>query len=74
MICGILTNEQRELVLNQKYLESSYFNPVKDFFDNWVIFEQEMDCEYPEFAFVRTLPLIEFVPIVIVYPIILNQN
>jgi hypothetical protein len=63
MICGILTDEQKELVTNQMFNDGSYFNPVKDNFDNWVIFEQEMDCKYPEFAFVTTLPLIEFVPI-----------
>jgi len=63
MICGILTNEQKEIVTNQMFNYGSYFNPVKDNFDNWVIFEQEMDCKYPEFEFVTTLPLIEFVPI-----------
>jgi len=63
MICGILTNEQKELVINQMFDDSSYFNPIKDSFDNWVIFEQEIACKYPEFEFVTTLPLIEFVPI-----------
>jgi len=30
---------------------------------NEVVFEQEIACKYPEFEFVTTLPLIEFVPI-----------
>ena len=66
MICGVLTFEQKELIKGQLFASASYFNPVQDFFDNWVIFEEEMACEFPEFSFVNTLPLIEFVPKIII--------
>lgn len=65
MICGILTFEQIELIKGQLFANSSHFNPIKDIYDNWVIFEEEMMCDYPEFAFVNSLPLIEFVPVII---------
>lgn len=70
MICGVLTFIQKELIKGQLFTNASYFNPVQDAFNNWVIFEEEMACDYPEFAFVNSLPLIEFVPVIIERPII----
>ena len=68
MICGILTDEQREMIKDKPFANACLFNPVKDFYNNWVIFEGEMACTYPEFAFVNSLPLIEFVPVIIEWP------
>jgi hypothetical protein len=74
MICGILSVEQKDLIKGQLFASASYFNPVQDAFNNWVIFEEEMTCQYPEFSFVNSLPLIEFVPIIEELPFIKNAE
>ena len=66
MICGILTIEQKDLIKGQLFASASYFNPVQDAFNNWVIFEEEMACEFLQYSFVNSLPLIEFVPKIII--------
>lgn len=66
MICGILTVEQKDLINGQLFASASYFNPIQDIYDNWVIFEEEMACEFPQYLFVNNLPLIEFVPKIII--------
>jgi len=62
MIGGKLTIEQKDILYNQKYLDSTYFNPVQDINGDWFIFDEEMKCVIPEFAFVQNLPLFEYVP------------
>jgi len=62
MICGKLTIEQKDIISGRTYVGEVYFNPVQNIDDDWVIFSKEMECDYPEFSFVKTLPLIEFIP------------
>jgi hypothetical protein len=41
----------------------SYFNPIQDANDNWVISTEEINfCTNPEFQWVKYLPLIEYKP------------
>ena len=60
---GLLTIEQKDSLVGQLYDDDSYFNPIQDDFDQWVISTEEIDfCVNPEFMWVKDLPLIEYVP------------
>jgi hypothetical protein len=60
---GLLTESQKDSLVGQLYDEDSYFNPIQDLEDNWIISTEEMEfCVNPEFMWVKTLPLIEYIP------------
>jgi len=60
---GLLTETQKDSLIGQLYDEDSYFNPIQDINDNWIISIEEMEfCVNPEFAWVKDLPLIDYVP------------
>jgi hypothetical protein len=60
---GLLTESQKNELVGQLYDDDSYFNPIQDDFDNWIISVEEMEfCVNPEFQWVKTLPLIEYKP------------
>jgi hypothetical protein len=44
-------------------MEDSYFNPIQDADDNWVISVEEISqCENEECMWVKELPLIPYIP------------
>jgi len=60
---GLLTETQKDSLIGQLYAEDSYFNPIQDINDNWIISVEEMDfCVNPEFQWVKDLPLIPYEP------------
>ena len=60
MIVVLLTPEQAEQLKGQLYAPDSYFNPIQDADDNWIISTQEQDqCSID---WVKELPLIEYKP------------
>ena len=60
---GLLTEIQKEELVGQWYMPDSYFNPIEDADDNWVISVEEMtQCVNPDFMWVVDLPLIPYVP------------
>ena len=60
---GLLTETQKDSLVGQMYDEDSYFNPIQDDFDNWIISVEEMEfCVNPEFEWVKDLPLIDYKP------------
>ena len=60
---GLLTEIQKDSLIGQLYDEDSYFNPIQDDFDNWIISIEEIEFNVnPEFAWVKDLPLIDYVP------------
>lgn len=60
---GLLTETQKDSLIGQLYDDDSYFNPIQDINDNWVISVEEMDfCVNPEFMWVKDLPLIDYKP------------
>ena len=60
---GLLTETQKDSLVGQLYDEDSYFNPILDFYDQYIISVEEMDfCVNPEFAWVKDLPLIDYKP------------
>jgi hypothetical protein len=68
---GLLTKEQKELLINQLYTNDSYFNPIQDNSDNWVISVEEMEyCDNPEFLWIKDLELILYVPKELINPFI----
>ena len=60
---GLLTLEQKDSLVGQMYTDDSYFNPIQDADDNWVISVEEIEyCTNPEFMWVKNLTLIPYVP------------
>ena len=60
---GLLTETQKDSLVGQMYDEDSYFNPILDFYDNWVISTEEIEYNVnTEFIWIKDLPLIEYVP------------
>ena len=58
---GLLTLEQKSIIDSQEYAPDSYFNPIQDLNNNWVISTQEMgNCVNEEFLWVKELPLIDY--------------
>ena len=63
MQVGLLTIEQKDSLIGQLWQQDCYFNPVQDVNDNWIISTTEMyGNTNPDFTWVSTLPLIEWVP------------
>ena len=68
---GLLTIKQKDLVVGQEYTTDSYFNPIQDLNDNWVISIEEMEyCTNVEFLWVKDLDLIIYVPKPVINPFI----
>jgi len=68
---GLLTIEQKDYLLGQMFDEDSYFNPIQDNVDNWIISIEEMDqCVNPEFLWVKDLEMIIYVAKVNTDPLI----
>ena len=60
---GLLTDLQKNDLVGQWYAPDSYFNPIQDFNDDWIISTEEIDqCINPDFLWVKNLPLIEYIP------------
>jgi len=60
---GLLTISQKDELVGQLYDPDSYFNPIQDANDNWIISVEEMEQnENPTFIWVKDLPLIEYIP------------
>lgn len=60
---GLLTEAQKNEITGQWYAPDSYFNPIEDVDNNWVISQEEIDqCINPDFMWVKDLPLIDYNP------------
>ena len=57
---GLLTELQKGDLIGQLYPPNSYFNPIQDINDDWVISLQEI--EQCDMEWVKQLPIIEYVP------------
>lgn len=63
ILVGLLTIEQKDLLVGQEYAPDSFFNPLQDNADNWVISVEEMQyCINPNYMWVQELPLILYIP------------
>jgi hypothetical protein len=62
-LVGLLNQEQKDLLVGKEYTADSYFNPIQDFNDNWIISTEEMiNCTNELFVWVKELELITYVP------------
>jgi len=64
---GLLTVEQKDLLVGQLFDEDSYFNPILDGNTppNWIISIEEIEQNInPEFMWIKDLEMIIFVPAV----------
>ena len=60
---GLLTELQKDELVGQLYAPSSYYNPIQDLNDNWVISVEEIEQTITlEFMWVKDLPLILYEP------------
>jgi hypothetical protein len=63
MIVALLTTNQKDQLVGQEYTTDSYFNPIQDANDNWVISVEEIDsCTNEDFAWIKDLQLITYEP------------
>jgi hypothetical protein len=61
-LVGLLTVEQKDEIVGQPYSDDSYFNPISDISENWVISTEEMMyCTNEEFMWVKDLDLIPYI-------------
>lgn len=60
---GLLTETQKNELVGQLYDLDSYFNPIQDIDNNWIISVEEIaHCVNPSFVWVKDLLLIEYKP------------
>ena len=60
---GLLTELQKNELIGQLYAPDSYFNPIQDLNDNWVISIEEIEQTVtPEFLWVKDLEMIPYEP------------
>lgn len=60
---GLLTETQKDSLVGQQYAEDSFFNPIADLNDNWIISKEEINqCTNTVFVWVKDLTLIDYEP------------
>jgi hypothetical protein len=60
---GLLSVEQKYLLVGQLFDEDSYFNPIQDNADNWIISIEEIEQnQNTDFGWLQDLEMIIFVP------------
>ena len=66
MKVGLLTLEQKNEITGQQFASDSYFYPIQDINEDWVISLEEMNqCVNVDFQWVKDLPLIDYNPIIL---------
>ena len=60
---GLLTKLQKDELVGQLYDDDSYFNPIQDLNDNWIISIEEIEQNiFPSFDWIKDLDLIPYEP------------
>jgi hypothetical protein len=63
MIVYLLTESEKDSIVGKQFAPSSIFNPIQDFYDQWVISKEEVEyCINIEFLWIKNLPQIEYIP------------
>ena len=66
MKVGLLTLEQKNEIVGQQFAPDSYFYPIQDNDNNWIISIEEIDqCTNYSFQWIKNLPLINHNPKII---------
>lgn len=59
----LLTPDEAAILTGQEYAPESFFNPIQDLFDNWVISIYEVNnCVNEQFIWVKNTPIIIYDP------------
>ena len=62
-LVGLLTIDEKNILIGVQYMPDTYYNPVQDNDDNWIISIEEIDNTTDEnYLWVKNLPLIPFNP------------
>lgn len=60
---GLLTELQKDELIGQLFAPYSYYNPIQDIDNNWIISVEEIEQTITlEFMWVKDLPLILYTP------------
>jgi predicted DNA-binding transcriptional regulator len=60
---GLLKELQKDEIVGQLFAPDSYYNPIQDLNDNYIISIEEIEQTItPEFMWVKELPLIPYTP------------
>jgi len=60
---GLLTELQKDEIVGQLYAPDSYYNPIQDIDNNWIISVEEIEQTITlKFIWVKDLPLILYFP------------
>jgi hypothetical protein len=63
MNVAILTTAQKNLLVGQQFAPDSYFYPIQDLNDDWVISEEEvLNCTNSAFSWVQGLAITAYQP------------
>ncbi len=59
----LLIQSEKDLILGKQYAPNSYFNPIQDNNNNWIISIEEVNnCVFSEFEWTKNCPLIDWNP------------
>lgn len=59
----LLTPDEAAILTGQEYAPESFFNPIQDLFNNWVISMYEVNnCVNQQFIWVKNTPIIIYDP------------
>jgi hypothetical protein len=60
---ALLTEVEKDLLVGVQYTDDSYYNPIQDAYDDWVISLEEVNgTTNPDTMWVKELNLITYVP------------
>lgn len=60
---GVLTSEQAQSLQGQTFQTDSYFNPIQDINDVWILSAEEIAyCSNPAFLWVKELEMTKYEP------------
>ncbi len=60
---ALLTEVEKDLLVGVQYTDDSYYNPIQDAYDDWVISLEEVNgTTNPNTMWVKELNLITYVP------------
>lgn len=59
ILVGLLTAEQKDQLVGQQFSPDSYFNPVQDANENWIISIEEINAS--DISWLKDLTFIEYV-------------
>ena len=70
----LLTETQKQEIEGKKFAIDSYFNPIQDLEDNWIVsVEEQEQCTHPDFQWIKSCPRIEYKPKPIEMPSFINE-